>query len=245
MASIERGTHVIRVTALAAMAAIVLTAAAVHAQEVEPAPADATAPESASQPAPPRPRAPRSYFRGYVTFDSTALAASQTFDAVVGKPRLSMVGGGGELLDIWKGLFARVAVSSVKETGSRAELFNGEVIPLGIPLTVELRPLEVAAGWRVPLLAGRLVPYGGAGVLRMGYRETSTFAMAGEDTSETFAGSVVFGGVEARIVSWIVAGAEVQYRTVPDALGQGGLSEAFGESDLGGTTLRLLIGIRR
>lgn len=235
----------IRVTALAALAAIVLTTTAVHAQEAEPAPGDVNAPEFASQPAPPRPRAPRSYFRGYVTFDSTALAASQTFDAIVGKPRLSMVGGGGELLDIWKGLFARVAVSSVKETGSRAELFNGEVIPLGIPLTVELRPLEVAAGWRVPLLAGRLVPYGGGGVLRMGYRETSTFAMAGENTSRTFGGSVFFGGVEARIVSWIVAGAEVQYRTVPDALGAGGLSEAFGETDLGGTTMRVLIGIRR
>jgi hypothetical protein len=46
-------------------------------------------------------------------------------------------------------------------------------------------------------------------------------------------------------VSWVIAGAEVQYRTVPDALGEGGVSQVFGDTDLGGVTVRVLVGIRR
>ena len=62
---------------------------------------------------------------------------------------------------------------------------------------------------------------------------------------ESFSGYFVFGGVEVPIWKWIFAGAEAQYRSVPDALGDGGVSEHFGESDLGGTVLRVMIGIRK
>lgn len=219
-------------------AALLLVATAVHAQD---APVPPPLPHLRLV-APPWPRA---YFRAYVMLDHTALAAPDTFDAIVSKSSLRMIGGGGEAF-IWKGLFARVAFSSTTETGSRAEVYNRDVIPLGIPLTVELRPLELAAGWRFDSTArARIVPYAGGGLLRMGYKETSDFAMGDENTSATFTGGVVFGGVEVRPVSWLIAGAEVQYRSVPNALGDGGLSEAFDEHDLGGLTVRVLFGIRR
>jgi hypothetical protein len=54
----------------------------------------------------------------------------------------------------------------------------------------------------------------------------------------------VFGGLEARIWKRIGAGLEVQYRGVADALGDGGLSEAFNETDLGGAAVRGLIRFR-
>jgi hypothetical protein len=192
------------------------------------------------------PAAPREFFRGYVLFDSTSLAAADTFDAVIGKSRLSMTGGGGEVLGLWKGLFARVAFSSVDASGSRVEVYDGDVFPLGIPLTVELRPLELAGGWRFAAAGGgRVVPYAGGGLLRMGYRETSDFALAGENVDATYSGTLAFGGVDVRLVSWLFGGAEVQYRSVPDALGAGGASEAFGENNLGGFTFRVLVGVRR
>jgi len=185
-------------------------------------------------------------FRAYALFDSTTMAASETFDAVFETTKFDMKGGGGEVVNLWKGIFARVAGSSGTLTGSRAVVIDGQVIRLGIPLTVEMRPIEFGAGWRFgPFLGSRIVPYGGAGFLRVSYKERSDFAGPGEDTDETFNGSVVFGGVEARIVSWIIAGAEVQYRRVPDTIGGGGVSREFDETDLGGVTVRVLFGIRR
>jgi hypothetical protein len=238
------GHSVIRFCTAAALAASLLAPSPVRAQDVT-----ATEATVDSQVAtPPSPRAPssRSFLRAYFLFDSTELAAAESFGAVIGKSRLSMLGGGGEVLGLWKGLFARVAFSSVKETGSRVVVFDDEVIDLGIPLTVEMRPLEVAAGWRFPgMLRGRLVPYAGGGLLRMGYKERSEFAIGDDNTDTTFTGTLVFGGLEASIVSWVIAGAEVQYRSVPDALGGGGVSQAFGENDLGGVTVRVLVGIRR
>ena len=177
--------------------------------------------------------------------DGTEMAAADSFNAVIGKSRITMPGGGLEVLSLWKGLFIRGAFSSVKETGSRVVVFDDEVISLGIPVTIELQPLEVAAGWRFRPLFRRLTPYIGGGLLRMSYKETSDFAVEDENTNETFTGNVVFGGLELSLVSWVMAGAEVQYRSVPDALRGGGVSELFDETDLGGVTVRVLLGIRR
>ena len=203
---------------------------------------DVQAPPPVARPAP----AARTFLRAYFLFDSTSMAAAETFDAVIGTSRLSMAGAGGEALGLWKGLFARVAFSSASETGSRVDVFDDEVVSVGIPVTIELRPLEIAAGWRArPFAAGRLVPYVGGGLLRMGYKETSDFSDPDDNVDTSFTGGVLFGGIEASLVSWIVAGAEVQYRTLPNAIGAGGVSEVFEETDLGGMTFRVLIGVRR
>ena len=232
-----------RSTLVAACAAFLLSSVAALAQD--PAVAEPASRLQSSSPSRPSPsRGP--FLRAYFHLDATTLAAVDTFDAVIGTSRLSMPGGGGEALNLWKGLFARVAFSSVRETGSRVVVIDDEVIRLGIPLTVELTPIEFAGGWRFPAFAARrLVPYVGGGMLRMGYRETSDFAIGNDNTDTSFTGGLVFGGIEASIVSWVIAGAEVQYRTVPDALGAGGVSEAFGDTDLGGVTVRVLVGIRR
>lgn len=237
----------IRVTTLVGLMAVLLAPATAHGQRIGAEVPAASLDAQATPPPPSRASASsRPFLRAYFLFDSTSLTAADTFDAVIGKSRLSMPGGGGEVLSLWKGLFARVAFSSVKEAGSRVVVFDDDVIDLGIPLTVELKPLEVAGGWRFPAFAaGRLVAYAGGGLLRMGYRETSEFALGDDNTDTTFNGGLAFGGIEASIVSWVIAGAEVQYRTVPDALGEGGVSQVFGDNDLGGVTVRVLVGIRR
>jgi hypothetical protein len=38
-------------------------------------------------------------------------------------------------------------------------------------------------------------------------------------------------------------GGEARYRWVPDALGVGGVSDEFNETDLGGLTLRVRVGV--
>ena len=57
--------------------------------------------------------------RGFVSFDLNAMAAVDTFDAVLGSARLTALGGGGEVTGLWKGLFVRVDGSSMTKTGSR------------------------------------------------------------------------------------------------------------------------------
>lgn len=246
MTQFSRDVHVMRATILAAAAALLLISAPARAQQIS-VPAGLFDVQQRVTPPPPRPtttRQPR--VRAYFLLDRTSLAAAETFDAVIDKSVVSMPGAGGEVLRLWKNVFARVAFSSTRETGSRVSVFDGEVFSHDIPLTVELRPLEIAAGWRLrPLASGRIVPYAGTGLLRMGYRETSEFAVGDDNSNTTFSGTVVFGGIEAVLVSWIFAGVEVQHRSVPNALGEGGVSQVFRETDLGGTTVRVLFGIRR
>jgi opacity protein-like surface antigen len=204
-------------------------------------------PPSAVEPQPPSPAARRRqaqpWWRAYAFVDRTTPAAPETFDAIFEASRFWSSGGGVEVLRVWQGLFARVAYSSFTETGSRVAVFDDEVVSLGIPLTLELKPLEIGGGWRFRL-PGRVTPYVGAAWLRVSYRETSEFAVDDEVGSETFDGRMAFGGVEVALTRWLVAGAELQYRSVPDALGGSGASAEFRETDLGGTTVRILVGIR-
>jgi hypothetical protein len=198
----------------------------------------------AGQAAPPQAPSPIG-LRAYAIVDLDALRAKDSFDAVFGTSQLTAFGGGVEVVDIWKHLFVRVAATRARKTGSRVFVSGSEVFPLGIPLTMTMTPLEAGGGWRfAPASGGRLTPYAGAAFLSMGYTETSDFAGAGENTSERFTGQDLFGGIDIGIVKWMSAAAEVQYRRVPNAIGAGGVSQDFGESDLGGFTARFTIGIR-
>ncbi len=185
-------------------------------------------------------------YRAYVMFDQVSFTAKESFDAILGKTSLSAIGGGGEVR-FWKGLFVRGSYSAMEATGERAFVVGGQVIPVRIPLTVEMKPWEFSVGWRLPLdRSQRFVAYGGAGSLYVTYRETSDFAEPGENVDESFTGQLAFGGLDVRIWKLVSAGVEVQYRTVPDALGrEGSISAEFDETNLGGTAIRFLVGIRK
>jgi hypothetical protein len=183
--------------------------------------------------------------RAFAALDADAMTASNTFDAVLGTHVLSARGGGAELLNVWKGLFVRVAATSASKTGTRVIVVDKEAISLGIPLTIDLRPVEFGGGWRSAIGARqRGAWYVGGGLLHLVYRETSKFATVGENTDTTFNGAVIFAGADVRLWHFIVGGGEVQFRSVPNALGDGGASQAFKETNLGGGTVRGVIGVR-
>jgi hypothetical protein len=198
------------------------------------------------RPAPPRRPRPPIGLRAYALSDSTEMTAADTFTATLGSKTMTGLGGGFEVLNLWSGLFARLNFSQSSGAGERVLLFDDEAIPLGIPMHVKLNPLEAGAGWRADLGRRRMVGvYGGGSLLRMRFRQTSDFADPDEDIDETTNGFAAFGGVDVTIARWVMIGAEGQYRRVPNAIGQDGLSQAFGENDLGGMTFRVLFGIRR
>ena len=181
----------------------------------------------------------------YGIVDLDALAAKQTFEAVLGTSQLKAFGGGVDVVDIWKHLFARVAVTRVRKTGSRGFVSGGQFFSNGIPLTMTMSPIEAGGGWRFASKRGsRLTPYAGVSFLSVGYTETSTFADPADNTSERVKGQAVFGGVEVGVVKGLTVTAEAQYRRVPNALGAGGVAKDFGETDLGGLTARVTIGFR-
>src|ERR1700745_1780529 len=74
--------------------------------------------------------------RAYFVTDFNSMTATQTFDAAFDTSPLPAFGGGADVVDLWKHLFARVSVTHVSKTGSRAFFDGSQVVSLGIPLTV-------------------------------------------------------------------------------------------------------------
>ena len=123
----------------------------------------------------------------------------------------------------------------------------GTVYKLNIPVTIELTPLEIGAGWRFNTKPSRgktvmVSPYVGVAYVNQSYKETSSFAADEENTDVTDSGQAFFGGVEIGI-RFVKIGIEAQYRSIPDALGVSGVSKTFNETNLGGTVFRLTFGV--
>jgi hypothetical protein len=176
--------------------------------------------------------------------------AHKSFDAVLDTRSGLDVGAGAQVA--WqsgrlRGLFVEVDASRFEEIGQRVFIDDGEVFPLGIPLTIGLTPIEVSAGYRLNtvrrtrggVVASRLASFLGGGVGSIGYREVDD-----ESTiTDRFTAYHVMGGADVTVWRLLQIGAEARYRWVPDGLGIGGASDAFNETDLGGTTIRVRIGV--
>jgi len=177
--------------------------------------------------------------RGFGDVGATTFTAEQSFDAILGSRSGKVFGGGVEVV-LPAGIFANLRASRFQETGQRVFLLDGEQFDLGIPTTVTLTPVQLTGGYRVPL-AGRVVPYIGGGVGWYGFKETSQFAADDETVDDRFTGYHILGGAEVGLWRWLAIGGELQWATVPDAIGSdpNSVSHEFNESDLGGTTFRL------
>ncbi len=183
--------------------------------------------------------------RGFGDVGWTTFAAEQSFTAVLGSDTGRGFGGGVDVV-LARHLFVTLRASRFRGIGQRVFLFDGMRFDLGIPTTITITPLELTAGYRFDR-GWRLVPYGGAGVSRNRYEETSAFAEATENVDTHFSGYHILGGAEVRLARWLRAAAEAQWATVPDALGDDpdSVSHEFDESDLGGVTLRLKVVVGR
>jgi hypothetical protein len=89
------------------------------------------------------------------------------------------------------------------------------------------------------------VPYAGGGWSSYSYKETSQFADSAENVEERFNGWHILGGAEFRVARWLGVGGEMAFASVPNALGVGGVSEEFDETNLGGTSYRVKISVGR
>jgi hypothetical protein len=178
-------------------------------------------------------------------------SASKTFEATKLPTKPIEVGGGVQVSNIWRDLFAQVSASRFSETGERAFVDDqGNAFQLGIPLKVKATYLDVSAGWKIANDASsNVVTYFGGGVGRVSYQESSPFAQPGDDVDTSTTSYHVLVGAEVKVLSWLSVSGDMRYRWVPNLLGDGGVSAAYGEKDFGGFQLgagvRVGVGGRR
>ena len=202
---------------------------------------------AAAQPRSPKPPPHVPFdFRAYAHLDEVWMTASQSFDAVLGTSSLTAGGVGVDIVDLWRGAFVRAGISRMGGYGTRVFLADGDVIASNVPVAVRIRTIELGAGWRYSLpKRPAYTVYGGVDLLRVRYTEVSDFATDEENAPEGFWGTAIFGGLEVQFWKRMLAGGEVQFRSVPDAIGSAGVSSDFNETNLGGFVIRGLIGFRK
>jgi opacity protein-like surface antigen len=145
--------------------------------------------------------------------------------------------GGGLRFYLGKHVFLGAGARIFKKTGERVFVAGpGQpVFPLGHPLEVRILPIEATLGYRFAS-GTKLVPYVGVGGGFASYREKSTVGGLEESESLTKASGHVLAGIEYGSGSARI-GVEVRYSRVPNAVGLGGVSAVYGESDIGGLAI--------
>lgn len=113
-------------------------------------PGDSKAPpvkQPSTKPAAGKPSAPLFHFAGFAEGGYQWFAAADTFDATLGETSGTLVGGGA-VLTHRSGTFFQVDVTRFKGEGERVFVYGSEVFPLGIPLSVEVTPIEFTGGYK-------------------------------------------------------------------------------------------------
>ncbi|HZT75192.1 MAG TPA: outer membrane beta-barrel protein [Vicinamibacterales bacterium] len=172
-------------------------------------------------------------------------AAVHSFDATFGQSIQPFYGGGVEAT-FRDRVFVDIGASTFSKNGDQVFVSNGQVFHLGIPTSVTITPIELAAGYRfhVRRLAW-LVPYAGAGAAWYSYKQSSMFAQPSDNIDTRKAGLVAMAGAEFRLQRWVGVAADAEYAHVPGILGAApSVSNAFGENDLGGIAgrIRIIVG---
>ena len=168
----------------------------------------------------------------------TTWLAHDAFNAVLGHSIAPLFGGGVEV-HLRDRVFIEGGVEWFQQTGQRVFVSDGQVFKLGIRDTVRVIPVTFTAGYRHRLRT--MTPYVGGGVGTYMYKETSDFSDSSENVSQNFVSYHALAGVELSTHGIWRTALEVQYTTVPNALGPSGAGAAFGESNLGGVQFRFKV----
>jgi opacity protein-like surface antigen len=179
----------------------------------------------------------------YGSYAGTTFTATDSFKAISGTARHPGFGGGIVANRLWRGVFLDIGFFQTKVEGERVFVDSGSIYKLGIPLQVELTPIDLVAGWR--LTKNRLSTFVGAGASSVSYKETADFSEGEDNVSQRKTGPVVLGGIDVALTKWVQVGAEIRYRAIKGVLGSSGVSEVYGENQLGGTSAAVRLSVGR
>lgn len=195
------------------------------------------------RPGRPTARAAEFLIRGFGQYAGTLFTARDSIEAVLDTTLGPSFGGGVQAV-FRNGFFAQGSIDRFEKTGSRVVASNQQLFRLDVPNTVRITPIAATIGYR-DARSDRSIGYVGAGVGWHTVEERSPALAAVGDIRKGHVGYHVVGGAEYRVSSALWLAGEVQWTTVPDALGQVGIGQTFGETDLGGTTFRVKVFVGR
>jgi outer membrane protein W len=170
---------------------------------------------------------------GWAELSNAKSSAEAVFDGASGGPTF----GAGVRWSVTPSIYVGLGGRYFGKDGERAFVAGPDqpAFGLGHPLSVRLIPAHAQVGWRFRPDTS-FVPYVGLGVGVTSYREESTIGDIAEPTiSETKLSGLVSAGLEYG-KGPVRFGIDLSFSTVPDSLGMGGVSELYGEDDLGGFT---------
>jgi hypothetical protein len=170
---------------------------------------------------------------GYTSLTSADQSARAIFDGSSG----GITYGGGLRYVFARGFYVGAWGRYFSKTGERVFIADasGPVFRLGHPLKVRIVPIQLTVGYRFGR-DGFVIPYLGAGGGLTRYHEESEVAGAVESNDQTKASGHILAGVEVGRGS-VRVGAEAGYAFVPNTIGIGGVSQIYGENDIGGFTV--------
>jgi hypothetical protein len=163
------------------------------------------------------------------------LSATKSAKAVFGDNGGPTAGFAGQF-GLGESFFIRAGARVFQREGERAFASGPEAdaFRLGHPLTVRIIPAYGLVGFRF-LQGGSLRPYVGIGGGVTSYNEESDVAGEIFTSSATKPGGHAVAGLDYGRGSFRLGG-EVMYSTAPNAIGFGGISQVYGEDDIGGLT---------
>lgn len=167
---------------------------------------------------------------GYQDLTRLKSSAKAVFDGSSG----GVTFGGGLRYSFGKGFYVAGWGRHFSKDGQRVFIADasGEVFPLGHPLKVSIVPIQATLGYRFGQ-GGLITPYLGVGGGVTKYHEESNVGGETTKSDETKGSGHIVGGVEIGHGT-LRFGAEVGYAFVPNAVGIGGVSKIYNETDIGG-----------
>lgn len=133
---------------------------------------------------------------------------------------------------------AHFLLSLAAETGSKTGervLPTRPPISTGVSEKLTLSPVHLSAAW-VFHPEAQVSWYAGAGPTFLNWKDES----AGESNSGSNTGAHIVGGVRWQSSGRWSLGGEARYSTVPNAVGDAGISKFYNEDDLGGFSISLM-----
>jgi hypothetical protein len=173
--------------------------------------------------------------------------ARDSAEAVFGGSGGGFTGGAEVRFGLSRSFFVGAGGRYFQKTGERVFVADADspVFPLGHPLKIRTIPVYGLLGFHFTP-DSTFDPYVSTGAGVTFYKEESTVAEITETNSQTkFSGFVALGADYGR--GPVRFGVEANYSFVPNTIGLGGVSEVYGEKDVGGFAIlgRIVFGRAR